>query len=152
MAARKDSSRVQATLLELDGRNVDRADRSIRASGLQGVTVTRVDAGISDAYVGRVPADLVLLCGVFGNITDEAVHRLIEALPQLCNPGATLVWTRARREPDLTGTIRRWVEAVGFREVSVTAPADVMFTVGRNRFVGTPQALQKGVRLFDFVR
>ncbi len=36
---------------------------------LRGVEVIAADASMTDAYVGAVPADLVLLCGVIGNIS-----------------------------------------------------------------------------------
>jgi hypothetical protein len=37
-------------------------------------------------------------------------------MPTLCSPGATVVWTRHRREPDLTPTIREWFVEAGFIE------------------------------------
>ncbi len=36
-------------------------------------------------------APLVLMAGVFGNITDDDVHRTIQALPPLCAPQATVI-------------------------------------------------------------
>lgn len=44
---------------------------------------------------GRYP-DVVLVVGVFGNVTDDDLWRLMAFAPQLCRPGATLVWSRAR--------------------------------------------------------
>jgi len=152
LAARSDADRVTATLLEFDPANVAVATRQARASGLDGVTVRRADAGWSGCYGGLVPADLVLLCGVLGNIDDEAVQRVVSALPQLCASGGTVMWTRIREAPDLTVTIRRWLRELGFEEVSFTAPADVLFSVGRHVFRGTPQPLVEDVRLFEFVR
>jgi hypothetical protein len=32
------------------------------------------DAGVTDVYAGAVPADLLLVCGVFGNIGDADVQ------------------------------------------------------------------------------
>ncbi len=103
LAGRPDAGRVRATLLELDAGNVAAARAAVRAAGLAGVTVVQVDAGERAAYVGAVPADLVLLVGVFGNIGDADVRGTVEALPELCAPGATVIWTRGRRPPDLTG-------------------------------------------------
>lgn len=152
LAARRDAARVEATLLENDPGNADRAVRSARTSGLRRIDVRREDAGRSDSFADAVPADLVMLCGVFGNIDDQDVRRLVETLPQLCRPGATVLWTRTRREPDLTGLIRRWLATAGFDEVAFTAPDDVLFTVGRHRFIGRPEPLRRGARLFEFVR
>lgn len=152
LASRDDAGRVRATLLEFDPRNVQRAEGSAMAADLDAFAVTCVDAGVSDAYVGAVPADLVLLCGVFGNIDDDDVQRLVRALPQLCTPDALVVWTCHRGEPDLTPTIRRWLVDADFEELSFTAPDDVAFSVGLHRFVGKPVALEPGARLFSFVR
>lgn len=151
LAEREDSRRVRAGLLEFDPRNVARAIESIEAARLTGVTVACADAGLSDSYLDAAPADLILLCGVFGNIDDQAIRRFIRTLPQLCRESATVIWTRHRREPDLTPTIRDWLEKACFEEISFTAPDDAVFSVGRHRFVGAPQRLQEGVRLFTFV-
>ena len=60
---------------ELDSDNAtDRPRSAIASAGLTDVEVVTGDAASTSAYVGKVPADLVLLCGVFGNITD-ARHR-----------------------------------------------------------------------------
>jgi hypothetical protein len=150
LAERDDSHRVRATLLEYDRRNVERATRSVAASDLRGITVTCADAGLADSYLEAVPADLLIMCGVFGNMDDDAVRRLIDALPQLCRPGATVIWTRHRRPPDLTGRIRRWLQGVGFEEVSYAAPADQLYSVGRHRLVAEPQELTTGARWFEF--
>jgi hypothetical protein len=39
-------------------------------------SVRHVDAPQTDAYLGAVPADLVLLCGIFGDLTDSDVQQL----------------------------------------------------------------------------
>jgi hypothetical protein len=152
LAERDDSHRVRATLLEYDRRNVERATRSAAAAGLNGIEVRRADAGLADSYSGAVPADLVMMCGVFGNVDDDAVQRLIRMLPQLCRPGATVLWTRHRRPPDLTSQVRRWFKGAGFEEVSYVAPADHVYSVGRHRLVGEPHELTGSARWFEFNR
>ncbi len=152
LAERDDSHRVRATLLEYDRRNVERAARSAAAAALGGIEVRCADAGLADSYSGAVPADLVMMCGVFGNVDDDAVRRLVGTLPQLCRPGATVLWTRHRRPPDLTGQVRRWFDGAGFEEVSYVAPADHVYSVGRHRFVGEPQQLTGRARWFEFNR
>ena len=76
----------------------------------------------TDAYEGAVPADLVLVCGVFGNVPPDSIENTVRRLPQLCAPGATVIWTRHRRKPDLTPRIRGWFRAASFVEVSFHAP------------------------------
>lgn len=112
----------------------------------------RVDAGLSDSYRGAVPAELVLLCGILGNVSDEDAHRLVSVAPQLCGAGATVVWTRHTREPDLTLAIRGWFQEAGFTERSFTAPEASKFSVGVHQLAGSPEPLVPGRRLFRFVR
>ncbi|NJC68545.1 class I SAM-dependent methyltransferase [Planosporangium thailandense] len=151
LAGAPDGAAVRARLIELDRRNVDVARRTARDAGLAGVEVVCADAGLTDAYVGAVPADLVLMCGVFGNISDGDVRRTVGHLPQLCAPDATVIWTRTRRSPDLTPAIRSWLRLARFVERSFDAPADALFSVGVHRFAGAPQPVAPGRRMFEFV-
>jgi hypothetical protein len=142
---------VTARLVELDEHNVGVARASARAAGLDGVEVMAADAGVTDSYLGAVPADLVVVCGVFGNIVDDDIAFAIEQLPQLCAEGAIVIWTRNREPVDLTTTIRKWFAAAGFGEVALVAPPDVSFAVGAHRLLGTPVRLSLGIRIFEFL-
>ena len=152
LAHRRDADRVRATLLEKDERNVAAARAAARSAGLTGVLVHQADAGDPAAYRGAVPADLVLLAGVLGNIDDADIRTTIAALPQLCNRGATVIWTRSRRPPDRTGAIRAWLEEAGFAEVSFTATPDDLFSVGVHRLTAAPRSLTATTPLFRFTR
>ena len=57
-------------LVEADPHNVAAAKTAIAQAGLGGLSVEQGDAGWSAAYAGAVPADLVVVCGIFGNVTD----------------------------------------------------------------------------------
>jgi hypothetical protein len=142
---------VTARLVELDQRNTRIARATAEAVGLPTVEVVEDDAGVSDVYEGAVPADLVLVCGVFGNVVDEDVAFTIEQLPQLCAEHAVVIWTRSREPADLTPRIRQWFAASGFGELALVTPPDVTFVVGSNRLLGTPSKLRRGVRLFEFL-
>ncbi|AEV86288.1 methyltransferase [Actinoplanes sp. SE50] len=148
LASRPDAGRVTATLLEYDPRNVAAARSRVPAHAT--VSIVRADAGDLASYRDAAPADLVIMAGVLGNISDADTHRTILALPRLCAPDATVIWTRSRRAPDLTPAIRGWLTHAGFAEQSFTAPQDVLFSVGVHRFTGTPQPLTTG-RIFQFV-
>jgi hypothetical protein len=152
LAERSDAGRVSATLLEFDSRNVATACAFADARGLTSVRVEQVDAGDSSAYVDAAPADLVMLCGIFGNIIDEDVHRMVSTAPELCRPGARVIWTRHHNAPDLTPRIRQWFAAAGFAERAFDAPADFPYSVGVHDLVGPPKPLRTGRRLFTFVR
>ena len=148
LAERTDAGRIRATLLEFDGRNVASARAFADAQGLAAVRVEQVDAGDSSAYVDAAPADLVMLCGIFGNISDEDVHRTVAAAPELCRPGARVIWTRHHNPPDLTPRIRQWFADAGFGERAFDAPAEYSFSVGVHDLVGPPRRLRPG-RLYE---
>jgi hypothetical protein len=140
---------VTARLVELDEHNALLARRTAEGAGLDGVEVVVADASMTDAYEGAVPADLVLLCGVFGNISAEDIANTVSHLPRLCAPEATVIWTRHRHTPDLTPYIRETFERAGFGEVAFEGSPP--FGVGANRLLGPPLPFTSGVRLFEFV-
>ena len=142
--------RVSGRLIELDEGLATAASRSIVAAGLSGLEVVRADAGITTAFKGAVPADLVLACGIFGNVTDAEIRRTIETLPMLCAEGTTVIWTRHRRAPDLTPTIRQWFAGSGFEHLAFQLVPDSTGTVGVERFAGRPRSFEQDVRMFTF--
>jgi hypothetical protein len=141
---------VTGRMVEWDEHNVVAARQALLAAGLRGLEVVQGDAGVTDAYVGAVPADLVLLCGVFGNVPDDDVMTTAVNASRLCAPGAVVIWTRHRRPPDLTPSIRKWFERSGFAEVAFDSPADESFAVGTTRLADAPLPFEPGVRLFTF--
>ena len=143
---------VRARLVELDPRNVEIARRAAAAAGLDGVEVEAADAGSTDAYLGAVPAQIVLACGVFGNVTDDDIARTVTALPSLCAAGATVIWTRHRRPPDATAAVRGWFREAGFAQEAFDIPDGTSFAVGVHRLAGPPQPVEPGQRLFSFTR
>lgn len=140
---------VHARLVELDPRNTAVATAAVESLGLSQVEVVTGDASLTDQYAGLVPADLVLACGIFGNISDQDVERAISLCPQFCKPGAVLIWTRHREAPDLAPTICEWFESAGFERLYLS-PSDAGYGVGVHRFVGGEQPLVLGVSLFTF--
>jgi hypothetical protein len=120
LAGRSDADRVTALLVEYDAGLAACAQEASKALPAR-VDVRQADAAQSDIYAGAVPADLVLLCGIFGNVSDADVQATVEAAPQLCAPGAEVVWTRHRNDPDLTPSIRGWFADAGFEEVAFLA-------------------------------
>jgi hypothetical protein len=145
--------RVRARLIELDPRNAALARDLAREAGLDRVEVVTADASETNAYLGAVPADLVLMCGVFGNISDEDVATTVRLLPGFCTPEAVVVWTRGRRRRrDLTPAIRQWFDEAGFEERAFESPGHDSYSVGMHQLTGEPVPLQSGRRLFTFRR
>ena len=110
------------------------------------------DAGTTDAYEGAVPADLVVACGIFGNVSLDDIERTIRALPSLCAPGAWVVWTRHPREPGVLPAIAEWFEASGFERQALVVDDDAWFGVGLHRLAAEPAPYTPGQQLFTFVR
>lgn len=146
---------VSALLVELDPRNAEIAREHAAAAGLAGVTVLVGDAALTDHYLQSAPADLVLVCGVFGNISEADIERTIGHCAALCKPGGAVVWTRHRREPDLVPHICDWFAGNGFTLEFVTEPlaaADLSFGAGMHRHTGRARSLQPGATMFTFRR
>jgi hypothetical protein len=141
---------VTGLLVERDEANVTAAREALQASGLRGLEVKQGDASLTDAYEGVVPADVLLLCGIFGNVSDADVEETVSNASRLCAPGAVAIWTRHRRQPDLTPAIRGWFERSGFAELAFDSPDDHSSAVGTQRLRGTPLPFQPGIRLFTF--
>lgn len=149
---RDDAARVSGVLVELDSRNCARATAALAEADIHSVVVREGDAADPSLVADSVPADLVLLAGVFGNISDDDVHRTIEALPMMCKPDAVVIWTRHRNTPDLTPTVRHWFVEAGFEEKAFTAPGDAVFSVGLHRYQGQTQPWDPPGALFTFIR
>lgn len=142
---------ISGRLVELDATLAAGARAAIASAGLTGLEVVEGDAGTTTAAAGAVPADLVLVCGIFGNVTDEAIRTTIRNLPRLCATGATVIWTRHRRAPDLTPAIQAWFTEAGFEHDACVPVPDSSGTVGVERLTGGPLPFQPGIRLFEFV-
>ena len=135
---------VDAVLVELDEVLADRASATFPT--IQG------DAGELSTYLGLPPADLLLLCGIFGNISDEDVRHTIAHASRLCAYGATVVWTRHRRQPDLTDSIRTWFVEEGWKEESFLSAGPDSWSVGVARLTVEPLPFEAPLRLFTFTR
>jgi len=142
---------VRARLVELSPELSAAGRAGAEGNGLSNVEVLTGDASTSTAYDGAVPADIVLACGIFGNITDTDIRTTIAHLPELCARGATVIWTRGRFEPDLTPTIREWFVESGFEELSFVPIPGTTGSVGAHRLVEEPRPFRPGVRLFTFL-
>ncbi|RVX47590.1 putative methyltransferase [Nonomuraea polychroma] len=140
---------VRARLVELDPGNTEAARSAAEAAGLDQVDVVTGDATLTDQYQGMAPADIVMLCGIFGNISDDDIKRAVGFSPHLCAGGGTVIWTRHRRAPDLVPVICGWFEELGFEREWVSDP-EAGFGVGVHRFPGPPQPLAVGERMFSF--
>lgn len=144
---------VSATLVELDPDLARIARSTAERAGLYGVDVRCGDAALTDSYAGAAPAEIVLACGIFGNISLDDIRTTAHSLPMLCSPGATVIWTRYRRPgSDATPEIRGYFADAGFEEEEFSARDDETYSVGSHRLVAAARPLIAGQRLFTFIR
>jgi hypothetical protein len=141
---------VEALLVELDAQLVKDARTMAQQAGLPNVTVNVGDASTTSAYGDGVPAHILLVCGVFGNLSDADVQATIGHLPHLLTADATVIWTRHRRQPDLTPALRSWFDDAGFREIAFDTEEGTAFGVGSHRFAGDPRPFEPDHKLFTF--
>jgi hypothetical protein len=141
---------VDAMLVELDPDLAERA-RSRAAQMSATIEVVTGDASSTSVYAGAVPADIVLACGIFGNVTDDDIRNTVERLPSLCAPDATVIWTRGTFAPDLTPTIREWFVGTGFSELAFVAIPETTVGVGADQLTGPTHPYHSGARLFTFL-
>jgi hypothetical protein len=133
------SDDVTALLVEGDARNAALATERAEAAGLGQVRVRRADASLVANFADALPADVLLLSGIFGNVSEADIKRTVDAAAALCADGATVIWSRHRRPPDVTGQIRAWFAACGFAELAFDAPETKYLTgVGVHRLASRP--------------
>jgi hypothetical protein len=143
---------VTARLVELDHRNTATARRLAAEAGLSGIEVVTGDAALTSQYAGMVPADLVLACGLFGNLSNADIEAVTGYCTALCATGGTVIWTRGRWEPDLSPQVCAWFEERGFDRVWLSDYSSRSgHRVGAHRFTGPPGALDEDAVMFTFI-
>jgi len=142
---------VSARLVELDPRNTQAGSQMAAATNLGRFEFVAADASITDVYAGAVPAQLALVCGLFGNITDGDIATTISALPSLLATDGTVIWTRHRHDPDVTPNIRRWFRDAGFNELAFHRMPDGYHSVGVHQLTEPTAPFHPGLKFFRFV-
>ena len=134
-------SDVSAVLVELDP--------ALAPAPAPGVSVRVGDAGLVDGYADAAPADLLMLCGIFGNVSEVDIARTVRAAGGLTASGGAVIWTRHRDPPDLVPQVCSWFEEAGFSRVWVS-DVDAPYGIGVHRRTAPPAPLAPGTRLFTF--
>lgn len=147
---------VRAILVELDPVVAQRAREVVASLGLSGVEIRVADGGLLDTYWDIPPADVLLACGIFGNISTRDVERTVASLPALMAADGIVIWTRgaenqyANRGDD----IRNWFADHGFSEMSFRSTPDGVFRIGVHRLVtdrSADRVFGSGARMFEFL-
>lgn len=143
---------VTAVLVELDPDLAEAGRRQAAALGLD-VDVRTDDAGLVAAWMDVVPVDVLMLCGVLGNVSDADARRILTGAALMLQRGGTMIWTRGNHgsgDEDPSEWLRGLLLDAGWEERSFVRPVDASYRVG----VHTWQRISSGFladRLFAFV-
>lgn len=143
---------VSARLVEINSNLVERGRASIESLGLgKQIEIINGDATLATNYVGTVPADIVIVCGVFGNLEEAELNRLLDNLSFLSKPGAFVIWTRGHSNGiTYSDNVRKILSASGFEEVNFKLTATGDMGVGLHRYLGENLPKPKEQQLFVF--
>ncbi len=141
-----------ALLVESNAALADRAMEAARRSGLADIEVRCGDAADPRVFQDFLPAHVLLLCGIFGNVEPSDVKAVIGSVRALIATGGYVIWTRGDSPPDMRPQIRDWLTAEGLVELSFDG-APEPFGVGVNQMAGSVGDVpaQLPARLFSFV-
>ena len=145
------ASAVQALLVESDDHNVGVARAGIAASGITGVDVLQADAGFTGPYRDAVPAHVLMLCGISGNVSDgrspqdreQRVQAVRASRHGLMDVSPSVSRSQPRR-------IREWFAEAGFAEFAFDSPGPDRFGLGAVRLAVPPLPYASDLRLFTF--
>ena len=150
---------VTAYLLELDHESVTGARETIDTLGLDRVNVVEADAGLLLSYAGLPQANILILSGVLAHLSGADRIALLDFLPHLGVPEATLVWTIGNRwDPTRIRRVRGYVVQAGVARLALRVVSrwrwggGVKHEIGVGRMRQTPHGPEPGpgTRLFTF--
>lgn len=140
-----------AVLVEQDDRLAQDARATAGRLGLGRVRVVTGDAGDTATFAFALPVDLLMLCGIFGNVSERDIAATVVATPSMLRPAGTVIWTRGSAEPDMRPAIRQWFLDAGFRETAFDSEPHG-FGVGVAQLPEPDADRSLPRRLFTFIR
>jgi hypothetical protein len=143
---------VRGRLVELAADNAAFARAWTQKAELNGLEVVAGDASLATSYEGLAPADIVVISGVFGHLSDDDQKRLIAFSRQICRRGGSVVWTNfAEIGGRRAETLRDYFRAQLFEEAAFeTLSGKYAFTIAHSRYAGEQIPLDAVARLFSF--
>jgi hypothetical protein len=151
LARYPDERRPELVLVELDPRLAAAAERRAVDIGVA-ATVLLDDAGFAKTWQSVLPVDLLMLCGIFGNVSEADIRNTIAAARGMLVPGGSVIWTRGSfTHEDLRPQIRAWFTEAGFTEIAFDSEPSG-YGVGVNRLTSDAPDATTPDRLFSFVR
>jgi hypothetical protein len=145
-------SDVIAWLVELNGNSVAAGVAHARRAGLERtVNFLHADATSFATYGNIAPADILLVCGVWGHVPLEERASLVRACGTLCTPGGVVIWTRGvRRGTARFEAIRELFAGPAWEEIRATITPDAKWAVATHRYLGPASAPPTSGQIFHF--
>jgi hypothetical protein len=146
-------SDVLATFIEQSSPAVASGFRRAAELGLASATTfLNKDATEYEAVQGITPANIILLCGVWGHVPHDDRAQLIQAVTSLCTPNGRLIWTRGiskgiAKLEQIEGLFAR----TQWEKVQIRITPGNQWAVATYRFLGTPLPRPKSGQIFHFM-
>ncbi|MFD3486159.1 SAM-dependent methyltransferase [Streptomyces sp. NPDC058665] len=141
---------IDALLIELEPLNASFLHGALGSTALTSVDVVVADAGAAASYAGHVPAELLLMCGVFANIDRNAARHTISRLNELVAPAGSVIWTTYGGSLGDADDVLTAFAAAEFTLVSLVRAADRSWLVAVHRFDGAGRPWSDDGVLFAF--
>jgi len=93
LARLSNERRPEVVLVELDPALAAAAERRAVDAGVA-ATVVVGDAGLTKTWQTVAPVDVLMLCGIFGNISEADIRTTINAAHGVLTRGGSVIWTR----------------------------------------------------------
>jgi Putative methyltransferase len=147
-------SHVAASLVELNRQSVANGIRQAATAGLEKTAhFINADATLFATYRNVLPADIVMVCGVWGHVPAAERVQFVHALGSLCKPGAAVIWTRGVSQgATRLLEIQSLFAASSWKLVRESVTPDGKWAVVTNRYGGPQQTLPEDGQMFHFRR
>jgi hypothetical protein len=141
---------VRGRIVELDEDNAAFARSTARKAGI-GIEVFAGDASLAASYAGLPPADIVVISGVFGHLSNSDRVSLISFVRQIVKTGASVVYTFFRWDEEQVQQLRSYFSDQQFEEGAFeTLDGKYKFIIARAQYSGAPLPFDAGAKVFNF--
>jgi hypothetical protein len=129
---------VTAWLIEQSSQSVIAGSARLTSLGLDSaVRFLHADATLYATYQAIAPADIVLLCGVWGHVPVHERTRVIRALACVCKSGGTVIWSRSvAKGLGQLDQIQSLFRAPSWERIGLTLTPDKSWAVATHRHCG----------------
>jgi hypothetical protein len=143
---------VSAWLVELNRQSVDLGLHYTTHAGLEkSLRFVNEDATVYTTYKYIAPADIVLVCGVWGHVPPPERGGLVQAAAALTRAGGSVIWTRGvSKGMSRFDEIDSLFAEPAWEKVRVSFTADKSWAVATHRYRGPAQELPADGQIFHF--